>query len=201
MSLQFQYAIFFSTVTSWSFAPNIKILCLDGAIYLAFILQWRIHIVNFWTRFPSGSKFFQFHAVFGKIYQNRMLAPPQVDVPTSGKSLIRPCLTTIFTFVAQSGGSSGADLSAALLPIAVTAGVVLLALLLFLYYICRLVSLLFQQECFPLGWVQQPSAGGWVVSAGGVSAQCGCLPRVGCLAGGGRWMPKLRLRMVKIGEY
>ena len=25
---------------------------------------------------PWGSKFFQFHAVFGKIWQNRMLAPP-----------------------------------------------------------------------------------------------------------------------------
>ena len=25
---------------------------------------------------PGGSKFFQFHAVFGKIWQNRMLAPP-----------------------------------------------------------------------------------------------------------------------------
>ena len=25
---------------------------------------------------PSGSKFFQFHAVFGKIWQNRMLVPP-----------------------------------------------------------------------------------------------------------------------------
>ena len=25
---------------------------------------------------PRGSKFFQFHAVFGKFWQNRMLAPP-----------------------------------------------------------------------------------------------------------------------------
>ena len=25
---------------------------------------------------PLGSKFFQFHAVFGKIWQNRILAPP-----------------------------------------------------------------------------------------------------------------------------
>ena len=25
---------------------------------------------------PPGSKFFQFHAVFGKFWQNRMLAPP-----------------------------------------------------------------------------------------------------------------------------
>ena len=28
------------------------------------------------VRPPWGSKFFQFHAVFGKIWQNRMLAPP-----------------------------------------------------------------------------------------------------------------------------
>ena len=26
---------------------------------------------------PPGSKFFQFHAVFGKIWQNGMLAPPE----------------------------------------------------------------------------------------------------------------------------
>ena len=28
------------------------------------------------ARPPRGSKFFQFHAVFGKIWQNRLLAPP-----------------------------------------------------------------------------------------------------------------------------
>ena len=39
--------------------------------------QWRIYIVNFWTRAPSsGSTFFQFDAVFGKIWQNGMLASP-----------------------------------------------------------------------------------------------------------------------------
>ena len=40
--------------------------------------QWRIYIVKFWVRpsLPPGSKFCQFHAVFGKIWQNRMLAPP-----------------------------------------------------------------------------------------------------------------------------
>ena len=41
--------------------------------------QWRIYIVKFWTRPPPppwGSKFFQFHAVFGKFWRNRMLAPP-----------------------------------------------------------------------------------------------------------------------------
>ena len=38
--------------------------------------QWRIYIVKLWTRAPPwGSKFFQFHAVFGKFWQNRMLAP------------------------------------------------------------------------------------------------------------------------------
>ena len=39
--------------------------------------QWRIYIVKFWTRAPPwGSKFFQFHAVFGNIWPNRVLAPP-----------------------------------------------------------------------------------------------------------------------------
>ena len=46
-------------------------------------LQWRIYIVKFWTL--PGSKFFQFHAVFGKIWQNRMLAPPgQLAPPPRG---------------------------------------------------------------------------------------------------------------------
>ena len=39
-------------------------------------IQWQIYIVKFWTRPPSGSKFFKFHAVFGKYWHNRMLAPP-----------------------------------------------------------------------------------------------------------------------------
>ena len=45
------------------------------------------------VRLP-GSKFFQFHTVFGKIWQNRMLAPPSwgVGAPTSGKSWIRHCV-------------------------------------------------------------------------------------------------------------
>ena len=39
--------------------------------------QWRIYIVKFWMRAPPwGSKFFQFHAVFGKIWQNRVWVPP-----------------------------------------------------------------------------------------------------------------------------
>ena len=43
------------------------------------------------TRPPWGSKFFQFHAVFGKIGQNRMLVRPlprRVGAPSSGKSWI-----------------------------------------------------------------------------------------------------------------
>ena len=32
------------------------------------------------SRPPWGSKFFQFHAVFGKIWQNRMLAPPSGEL-------------------------------------------------------------------------------------------------------------------------
>ena len=44
------------------------------------------------VRPPWGSKFFQFHAVFGKFWQNRMLAPPQrVGALSSGKSWIRHC--------------------------------------------------------------------------------------------------------------
>ena len=39
---------------------------------------------------PLGSKFFRFHAVFGKFWQNRMFAPPRgVGAPSSGKSWIR----------------------------------------------------------------------------------------------------------------
>ena len=46
-------------------------------------LQCRIYIVKFWTL--PGSKFFQFNAVFGKIWQNLMLAPPgQLAPPPRG---------------------------------------------------------------------------------------------------------------------
>ena len=42
-----------------------------------------------------GSKSFQFHAVLGKIWQNRMLSPPwRIGAPTSGKSWIRHCQGT-----------------------------------------------------------------------------------------------------------
>ena len=48
------------------------------------------------TCVPRGPKFFQFHAVFGKIWQNCMLAPPPgVGAPSSGKSWIRHCLALI----------------------------------------------------------------------------------------------------------
>ena len=40
---------------------------------------------------PRGPKFFQFHAVFGKIWENRMLPPRGVGAPSSGKSWIRHC--------------------------------------------------------------------------------------------------------------
>ena len=36
---------------------------------------------------PRGSKFFQFHAVFGKFWRNRMLAPPPRRNPGSATVL------------------------------------------------------------------------------------------------------------------
>ena len=49
---------------------------------------------------PPGSKFFQFHAVFGKIRQIRMLAPPWgVGAPSSGKSWIRYWFLVEIVFV------------------------------------------------------------------------------------------------------
>ena len=38
--------------------------------------QWRIYVVKFWMHAPSGSKFFQFHAILGNFWQNCMLPPP-----------------------------------------------------------------------------------------------------------------------------
>ena len=58
--------------------------------------QWRIYTVKFWTRPPSprGSKFFQFHAVFGKFWQNCMLAPPwKVGAPSWIRPILDPPLT------------------------------------------------------------------------------------------------------------
>ena len=39
---------------------------------------------------PPGSKFFQFHAIFGKFWQNRMLAPPGQLAPYLGEILDPP---------------------------------------------------------------------------------------------------------------
>ena len=36
---------------------------------------------------PGGSKFFRFHAVFGKFWQNRMLAPPPRGNPGSATAM------------------------------------------------------------------------------------------------------------------
>ena len=44
-------------------------------------------------RLPYGPNFSQFHAVFRKIWQNHMLAPPwRVGAPSYGESWVRPCL-------------------------------------------------------------------------------------------------------------
>ena len=52
---------------------------------LSFRKQWRRGRAP-----PPRSKFFQFHAVFGKFGQNRMLAPPWgVGAPSLGKYWIR----------------------------------------------------------------------------------------------------------------
>ena len=62
------------------------------------VAEWRFYIIKFWT--PRWSKFFQFHAVFGKFWQNRMLAPPHwVGAPTSGKSWIRQGLFFSFSLI------------------------------------------------------------------------------------------------------
>ena len=50
---------------------------------------------------PKGSKFFQFHAVFGEIWQNRMLAPPPPSPgswrPLLGEILDPPLLLARYT--------------------------------------------------------------------------------------------------------
>ena len=64
-----------------------------------------MYIVKFWMCPPPPSKFVQFHAVFGKIWQTRMLAPstPRVGTPTSGKSWI--CHWITFNFILLSSQS------------------------------------------------------------------------------------------------
>ena len=44
---------------------------------------------------PGDSKFFQFHAVFGKIWQNRILAPPGSWRPLLGE-ILDPPLSYLF---------------------------------------------------------------------------------------------------------
>ena len=49
------------------------------------------------ARFPRGSKCFQFHAVFGKIWQNRMLAPPRESWrPLLGEILDPPLMSRVY---------------------------------------------------------------------------------------------------------
>ena len=59
---------------SWSVCTRRQQQC-----QMCFFVTFSCHVcsgVSKGARFPWGSKFFQFHAVFGKIWQNRMLAPP-----------------------------------------------------------------------------------------------------------------------------
>ena len=61
---------------------------------------------------PGGSKCFQFHAVFGKIWQNRMLAPPplpRVSAPISGKFWIHHWIVWSIVCEGPSGGVTAAD--------------------------------------------------------------------------------------------
>ena len=44
---------------------------------------------------PQGSKFFQFYAVFGKFWQNRMLAPPGKLAPPPGENLVSATVPSI----------------------------------------------------------------------------------------------------------
>ena len=86
---------FFVTITSLP----VLFECLVGIWSSHTWWQWRIYIVKFWTP-PRGSKFFQFHAVFGKFDQNRMLAPHLweiLDPPLGGFNVV--VLTEPFVFV------------------------------------------------------------------------------------------------------
>ena len=62
------------------------------------IYHWRIYIVKLWTHAlppPRASKFFQFYAVFGRIWQNDVFTPPpphEGSRPQLGKSWIRHCI-------------------------------------------------------------------------------------------------------------
>ena len=55
--------------------------------------QWRIYIVKFWTRPPPPPRFqiLSISCSFGKIWQNRMLAPPPRGNPRSATAYL--CLS------------------------------------------------------------------------------------------------------------
>ena len=71
-------------------------------------------------RTPWGSKFFQFHAVFGKIWHNCMLAPPLQErrgMPTPKVGVLTNfvatnCMKTRDHIWSQKGGVSGQKISA-----------------------------------------------------------------------------------------
>ena len=69
--------------------------------------QWRINITKFWTRPPS--KFFQFYAVFGTIWQNRMLTPPDGWRPHLGEILDPPLQPYVLWWGAGGGGWAGGE--------------------------------------------------------------------------------------------
>ena len=57
---------------------------------------------------PQGVQIFQFHAVFGKFWQNRMLAAPWgVGAPSSGKSWIHHCTAQIVLTIKNYFACSG----------------------------------------------------------------------------------------------
>ena len=62
--------------------------------------QWRIYIVKILDH--PGSKFFQFHAVFWKIWQNRMLAPPPRENPGSATGRIQNLSVQIHHWILRS---------------------------------------------------------------------------------------------------
>ena len=58
---------------------------------------------------PPGSKFFQFHAFLGKIWQNRMLAPPRgVGTPLLGEILDPPLQGVSARGISAQGSSASA---------------------------------------------------------------------------------------------
>ena len=71
---------------------------------------------------PPGSKFFQFHAVFGEIWQNCMLAPSgEVGAPSLGNpgflNLYLVLFLILINFQKGSGGSGGGECSRAVVDL------------------------------------------------------------------------------------